>query len=280
MVAETTRGRAPSQPPQPLTTTGSEIAPAPPVTTNTQRPLTGSRTSMSKKANPISAPAAASGSSHPMCCGSSSVGGLISTSTRPTGLSVSACVSTTSTNWADRSGPSANLDSTPPDTLSLLSATEAASARKAPVITLPKLPPRRPSTTVEAQISNQDARRQRSTPVHSQRHSTGVTRHRLDVAEITWLTVILVLSGNQAPSHRRRLNYALRDNRKYHGPLRHHRRTRRGSPPVRAPHICCAGAGAGARLWRYRGRKGEAALALSMLLQAPAAARLVHFGRN
>ena len=109
----------------------------------------GSLTSILKKANAISPPAAASGSSYSMVRGSSSVRRLISPSARRTGLSVSARVSTTSTNAADRSGPTTNLDSTPPDTVSLLSTTGAASARKAPVITPPKLPPRRLSATVE-----------------------------------------------------------------------------------------------------------------------------------
>ena len=124
---------------QPLTSSGSENVPAPLVTTNTQRPFTGSLTSMVKNANPISPPTAASGSSYSMTSDSSSVGGMISTSTRRTGLSVSACVSTTSANRACRSGPIPNPDSTPPDTVSLLSTTEADSARKAPVITPSKL---------------------------------------------------------------------------------------------------------------------------------------------
>jgi hypothetical protein len=84
-------------------TSAGENAPAPPVTTNTQRPFTGSHTSIPKKANPISPPAAASGSSYSMTSDSSSVGGLISTSTRRTALSVSTCVNTTSTNRAHRS---------------------------------------------------------------------------------------------------------------------------------------------------------------------------------
>lgn len=47
-------------------------------------------------------------------------------------LSGSACVNTTNTNRASRSGPTANLDSTPPCTLSLLSTAAAASARTHP----------------------------------------------------------------------------------------------------------------------------------------------------
>ena len=70
-------------------------------------------------------------------------------STRRTGLSVSACVSSTSTNLTCRSGPTLNPDSTPPDTLSLLFTTDADSARKAPVITAPKLPLLRPCATKE-----------------------------------------------------------------------------------------------------------------------------------
>jgi protocatechuate 3,4-dioxygenase beta subunit len=70
-------------------------------------------------------------------------------STRRTGLSVSACVSSTSTNLTCRSGPTLNPDSTPPDTLSLLFTTDADSARKAPVITAPKLPLLRPCATRE-----------------------------------------------------------------------------------------------------------------------------------
>ena len=80
-----------------------------------------------------------------MFSGAAPVGGLISTSTLRTGLSVSLCVSSTSTNLTCRSGPTLNPDSTPPDTLSLLSTTEADSARKAPVITAPKLPLHHPS---------------------------------------------------------------------------------------------------------------------------------------
>jgi predicted RecB family nuclease len=51
----------PSKLRQPLTTSGSEITPWPPVTRITQRPSTGRITSTSKKANPISPAVAASG---------------------------------------------------------------------------------------------------------------------------------------------------------------------------------------------------------------------------
>lgn len=69
----------PSELRQPCTTSsGSENVPAPPVTRNTQRPSTGSFNAMMKKANPISPPAEASGSSYSTTSGSSSVGGLTS----------------------------------------------------------------------------------------------------------------------------------------------------------------------------------------------------------
>src|SRR3954469_9146737 len=114
--------------------------PAPPVTTRTQRPSTGNFTSMGKMANPSSASMAASGNSNSTVNGSSSVGGMISTPIRRSGLPVSDCVSTTSRNRASRSAPTANLSSTPPETLSLLLTADAASARKAPTITWVNLP--------------------------------------------------------------------------------------------------------------------------------------------
>ena len=119
---------------QPLTTRGNETAESPQVTSITQRPSTGSRASISKKANPGNSPTAASGASNHLYCGASSVGGLISMSTRRSESLSSGRVSTTRTNRANRSGPTVNLESTPPCTLSLLSTVAAASARKAPVI--------------------------------------------------------------------------------------------------------------------------------------------------
>src|SRR6516225_9924368 len=117
---------------QELTTRGSET-PAPSLVTSIiQRPSTGSVTSSPKKANPGNSPTAASGTSNHLDIGASSVGGLISTSTQRLESSTSGRVSTTSTNRANRSGPTVNLESTPPWTLSLLSTVAAASARKAP----------------------------------------------------------------------------------------------------------------------------------------------------
>src|SRR6516162_1081997 len=117
---------------QVLTTRGSETPSPPLVTSITQRPSHGSVTSIPKKANPGNSPTTASGASNHLDMGSSSVGGLISTSTRRSESSASGRVSTTSTNRANRSGPTVYLESTPPWTLSLLSTVAAASARKAP----------------------------------------------------------------------------------------------------------------------------------------------------
>ncbi|SIP66860.1 conserved exported hypothetical protein [Mycobacterium tuberculosis] len=130
-----------------LTSTGSDIAPVPPVTSSTQRPLTGRRSWISKNANPGNSATAASGASKFRRIGSSSVGGLISTVMSRSELSGSACVNTTNTNRASRSGPTANLDSTPPRTLSLLSTAAAASAKNAPVSITPLNLPRRRWTT-------------------------------------------------------------------------------------------------------------------------------------
>jgi len=114
-------------------TSGIEIVPAPPDTNISQRPSTGRFTSISKKANPGNLPMAASGTSNSLRTGSSNVGFRNPTATRRSGLSESASVITTSTKRANRSGPTVYLDSTPPETLSLLSTVAAASARKAHV---------------------------------------------------------------------------------------------------------------------------------------------------
>jgi len=73
---------------------------------------------LEEKRNPGNSATETAGTRIPMRCGSSSFGGLISTSTRRSSeLPVSACVSTTSTNRTNRSELTANLDSTPPCTI-------------------------------------------------------------------------------------------------------------------------------------------------------------------